>query len=76
MPRPSLATSRPRTDRPASRRRLIGATALAIGAASLLMAGRATAQEWPTKPIRIVVGFPAGSTTDLMARAIAEHMRG
>jgi tripartite-type tricarboxylate transporter receptor subunit TctC len=29
---------------------------------------------WPTRPLRIVVGFPAGSSPDLTARAIAEPL--
>jgi tripartite-type tricarboxylate transporter receptor subunit TctC len=29
---------------------------------------------WPTKPIRIIVGFPAGSSPDLTARAFAEPL--
>jgi len=29
---------------------------------------------WPTKPLRILVGFPAGSSPDLAARAIAEPL--
>jgi tripartite-type tricarboxylate transporter receptor subunit TctC len=29
---------------------------------------------WPTKPVRILVGFPAGSTPDLVARTIAEPL--
>lgn len=29
---------------------------------------------WPHKPLRIVVGFPAGSTPDLTARALAEPL--
>ena len=29
---------------------------------------------WPTKPLRIVVGFPAGSSPDLTARAFAEPL--
>lgn len=29
---------------------------------------------WPTKPVRIVVGFPGGSTPDLVARTIAEPL--
>jgi len=29
---------------------------------------------WPTRPLRIVVGFPAGSSPDLTARALAEPL--
>lgn len=29
---------------------------------------------WPTKPVRLLVGFPAGSTPDLVARTIAEPL--
>jgi tripartite-type tricarboxylate transporter receptor subunit TctC len=32
------------------------------------------ASNWPNKPIRIMVGFPGGSTPDLVARAIAEPL--
>ncbi len=58
-----------------SRRALLGVAALLTGAASLLAPAPASAQAWPAKTIRILVGFPAGSTTDTMARALAEHMR-
>jgi tripartite-type tricarboxylate transporter receptor subunit TctC len=34
----------------------------------------AAAANWPTKPIRLLVGFPAGSTPDLVARTIAEPL--
>lgn len=34
----------------------------------------APAAPWPTKALRIVVGFPAGSTPDLVARTIAEPL--
>ena len=31
-------------------------------------------EAWPTKPIRIVVGYPAGSSPDVQARLIAEPL--
>jgi tripartite-type tricarboxylate transporter receptor subunit TctC len=34
----------------------------------------APVMNWPTKPIRIIVGFPGGSTPDLVARTIAEPL--
>ncbi|MGV3569572.1 MAG: Bug family tripartite tricarboxylate transporter substrate binding protein [Ramlibacter sp.] len=37
-------------------------------------AAAAPAVAWPTKPLRIVVGFPGGSTPDLVARTIAEPL--
>jgi tripartite-type tricarboxylate transporter receptor subunit TctC len=47
-------------------------------AAALLLAGPALAasplEGWPGKPLRIVVGFPGGSTPDLTARLIAEPL--
>ena len=32
------------------------------------------AQDWPNRPIRIIVGFGAGGGTDIAARIIAEHL--
>jgi len=34
----------------------------------------AWSQPWPTKPIRLIVNFPAGGTTDQMARAFAPRL--
>ena len=48
-----------------------------IGCAALAMAASlVSAQTYPSKPIRFVVGFPAGSITDNMARIVAEHVKG
>ncbi len=36
---------------------------------------RATADAWPSRPVRLIVGYPAGASTDLCARILAEDMR-
>ncbi len=46
---------------------------LAAGA-TLSAPGLASAQEFPNRPVRIVVPFPAGGTTDLLARLFAQRM--
>lgn len=39
-----------------------------------LSAFAAAAQDWPSKPIRIVVPFPSGGTTDTAVRPLAERL--
>lgn len=60
-----------------SRRRAL--TLMTRGAAATLlpMASAAHAQEaFPTRPLRLIVMFPAGGVVDLVARAVAEKMGG
>ncbi|HEY4372425.1 MAG TPA: tripartite tricarboxylate transporter substrate binding protein [Burkholderiales bacterium] len=46
----------------------------AAGAALLLAATTAHAQSWPTKPVRFVIPFPAGGSTDIVARVIGDKL--
>lgn len=56
-----------------SRRRLGVALALAACGVAAQAQPAATA-DWPSRPVHLVVGFPAGSSPDLTARALAEPL--
>ena len=57
----------------ARRRALKGAAALLAGALAT-PAALAQAQAWPTKPVKIIVGFPAGGPLDAHARLLADKL--
>jgi tripartite-type tricarboxylate transporter receptor subunit TctC len=46
---------------------------LAFGMA-LLLAGAAVAQNYPNKPIKLIIPFPAGGATDVLGRALGQKM--
>ncbi len=56
------------------RRRITLAAALTGATAALGLPGTAMAQEFPTKPIRLLVPFATGGTSEIVARTIATEM--
>ena len=56
----------------ASRRAAIGMIAMICSV--LFSIGFAFAQDYPTRPVRWVVGYPAGGSTDILARLIGQRL--
>src|SRR5450756_2121727 len=55
-----------------SRRAAMGL--VAIGLSALVSPGGALALDYPTRPIRFIVGYPAGGATDILARLIGQKL--
>jgi tripartite-type tricarboxylate transporter receptor subunit TctC len=56
--------------------RLLTFTLLTVAVAATAPMSTAEAQDYPTKPVRLVVPFPPGGGTDLVGRAIAQQLTG
>jgi tripartite-type tricarboxylate transporter receptor subunit TctC len=47
---------------------------ITLFALSLALGAKAHAQEWPNRPVRFIVPFPAGGSTDVAARIVGEYL--
>ena len=48
---------------------------IAVGAAALPAVARgASAQTYPSRPVRVVVGFPAGNSPDIITRLVSQYL--
>ena len=61
----------PRAARPPSLRAL---RVFALSLLAALVPALAAAQAWPTKPVKLIVGYPPGGGTNTVARLLADHM--
>jgi tripartite-type tricarboxylate transporter receptor subunit TctC len=53
---------------------IVRVIAAALAGAALLVSGPAQAQDYPSKPVRIVVGFAAGGLADQAGRLLADYI--
>ena len=72
MPRPLFFAASDSPAEPTSSSALRRRTVLAAGAALALPFGTARAQAFPSKPITLIVPWPAGGSTDRHHRLLAE----
>lgn len=54
--------------------KLVKKLILISGALALIGSPLANAQNWPTKPIKLIIPFAAGGTTDILGRLLAQQL--
>src|SRR4030088_1528990 len=57
-----------------NRRRFVGLAA-AVAAAPYIVSSRALGADWPARPVRVVVPFTPGGSTDITARLISNRLQ-
>src|ERR1043165_673852 len=56
------------------RREFLRVSALGLAAVPLLKSGTALAADYPTEPVRWVVGYPPAGSTDIFARLVGQAL--
>jgi tripartite-type tricarboxylate transporter receptor subunit TctC len=51
-----------------------GLATLLVAVAAAALSSAALAQAWPTKPIKIIVPYPPGGTSDILARSVGQKL--
>lgn len=59
---------------PRCTRRLLSAALMSLAGLAACATASAQAPAWPARPVKILVGFPGGSTPDIAARALADAL--
>jgi tripartite-type tricarboxylate transporter receptor subunit TctC len=53
---------------------VLGLTRIVVAAFAVMIADAALAQSYPTKAVRLVVAFPPGGATDVIARVVGQPL--